>query len=157
MFLLADVTVEKSATNAWKRKRSEAYATVGRARLFRAAPGISSWQSMLGHSSLPKAPLGPSTRRIIRGLQRGIFARIAASILLHAQNAHLALSSSRLALWTILVCSRAPSSLPGLPKCRSFICCRPTCRPIRRFHGLHNQKMPDEKSQEPPLSAAVLI
>src|SRR5689334_5262232 len=85
------------------------------------------------------------SKRITHGLQRGTFARFAEFILLHAQNAHQARSSSRLARWTTPVCSKALNSLLGLRKCRSFICCRPACRPIRRFHGLHHQKMPPEK------------
>jgi hypothetical protein len=79
---------------------SEVYATVGRARSYRAALEISSWPSMLRHFSLPRALLGPSTRGIIRGLLHVTFARIAESTSRHAQSAHQALSSSRLALST---------------------------------------------------------
>ena len=155
MFLLADVTVEKSATNAWKRRLSEAYVTVGRARPFREALGISSWQSMLRHSSLPKAPLGASIRRIIRGLQRGTFARFAESILLHAQNARQAPSSSRSALSTTLARSKALNWLPGLLRCRSFICCRLMCPHTQKFRGLqHEGKMPNTLPGHP---AAVAI
>ena len=139
----ADVTVEKYATNVWKVRLSEAYVIVGHAKRFRAALGISSWQSMLRHFSLPKARLEVSIRRIIRGLRRGTFARFAESTSLHVQSGHKALSSSRLALSMIRVCSRDRSWLPGPQKCRSFTCCRRMCPPIRRFQGRHNRKILD--------------
>lgn len=130
---LVDATVARSATNAKARHLWEACASAGRAKRFREARGISSWQLPLKDSNSPEAHPGLSIRWTGRVLRHGIFARRVGSILRLARNSRRALCSSRLALSTTLVCSLGRSSLLGHQRCNNSIFSPPMFPPIRNF------------------------
>jgi hypothetical protein len=141
--------VEPFATNASSRGRSEVCATVARARRFPGVPGISSWPSMPRHSYSPRVRRALSIRESTRGRRLDISATFAEFILLPAQIARRALSSSRLARSMIPVSSKVHASSLGRLRCRSFICCRPMCQHMPRFLDQRRHRKMANKSPEP--------